>query len=481
MKALALRVLAKRTLIGMAASVILLLLAYVVAHGTLKTFALGVLVAFAIPLGYVAIERPLLFPFGLYVVLVPLDDILKIGSAGTITKLLGIATFGALLFVFLRRGEFVKPPPALYAWLALGVWMGLSGIWGLDEKAWSAAYITFAENFALYAVVAMTITTVADVEMISTCVVTGGLLACAIGLWPFLHGGLRLQGRMVLPGSNPYDPPDPNHYAAALLLPLAVLFAVTLGTRKWGPLLGNLAGLAMIMITIVLTGSRAAMLAACVMLVYMLVRSPRRFATIPVIIGGVAATVPFAAWIATRWSNALSQGGAGRTDIWSVGAVAFKDHWLIGAGFAAFPAAFNTAVLRAHFTYYIGWSRAPHDMVISTAVELGIVGLILVALLVVFAFRDLAVPRTGGFLGDLRIALQGALIAIFIDSLFLDITNRKYLWLIFMMVAIVRSTLLNVAEQRRRTACATLSSLTPVPTSEAPKLQESSIPCKTAG
>lgn len=470
MKALALKVIAKKTLIGMAASVILLLLAFVVAHGTLKTFALGVVVAFAIPLGYVAIERPLLFPFGLYVILVPLDDLLAVGSSGTITKLLGIAVFGALLFTFLRRGEFVKPPPALYAWMALGVWMGLSGIWALDLKAWSAAYVTFAENFVLYALIAMTITTVADVEMIATCVVIGGLSACALGLWPFLHGGLTLQGRMVLPGSNPYNPPDPNHYAASLLLPLAIMFAATLGTRKWSALLGNLAGLAMIFITIVLTGSRAGMLSAAVLLVYMLVRSPRRFATIPVVIAAAAAVVPFAAWISQRWSNAISMGGAGRTDIWSVGSVAFKDHWAIGAGYASFPAAFNFAVLRAHFIHYIGWSRAPHDMVISTAVELGVVGLVLVALVVIFAFRDLAVPSAPGFLGDLRIALQGALIAIFIDSLFLDITNRKYLWLIFMMVAIVRSNLINIAQQRRRTACVALSSLTPVPTSEREKL-----------
>lgn len=470
MKALAFKVIAKKTLIVAAASAILLLLAYVVAHGTLRTFAVGVAVALAIPLGYIAIERPMLFPFGLYVILVPLDDILSVGHSGTITKLLGIATFGALLFAFFRRGEFVKPSPGLIAWLAVAVWTGVSGIWALDLKAWNLEYLTFAQNFLLYALVAMTITTTADLEVIATCIVVGGLCACALGLWPYLHGGATLQGRLVLPGSNPYDPPDPNHYAAALLLPLAVLFAATLGTRKWAPLLGNMSGLAMILITIVLTGSRAAMLATGVLLVYMLVRNRRRFGAMVMLVVAPAAIVPFAAWIAQRWSNAISMGGAGRTDIWSVGAIAFKGHWLIGGGFGSFPAAFNEAVLRANIIHYIGWSRAPHDMVLSTAVELGVVGLILMACVFAFAFRDLAVPSVDGFLGDLRIALQGALLAIFVDSLFLDITNRKYLWLIFIMVALVRSTLISVAEQRRRTACAALSSLTPVPTLEPVKL-----------
>jgi hypothetical protein len=470
MKALALRVIAKKTLIGMAASVILLLLAYVVAHGTLKTFALGVVVAFAIPLGYVAIERPMLFPFGLYVLLVPIDDLLNVGHAGTITKLLGMMTFGALFFALLRRGELVKPTPGLLAWMAVAVWMGLSGFWTMDLKAWNPAYVTFAENFILYALLAITITSSSELETISTCIILGGLIASAIALWPFLHGGMTLQGRLVLPGSNRYDPPDPNQFAAALLLPFAILFAATLGTRKWGPRLVNLGGLAMLAITIVLTGSRGAMLALGVLLLYVLIRSPRRVNVAGILLVSVAAIVPFSGWLVQRWSTALSMGGSFRTDIWQVGIVAFKQHWLIGSGFASFPAAFDQSVLQAHFVHYIGWNRAPHDMLISTSVELGVVGLILMALVFVLSFRDLCVPSVDGFLGDMQIALQGALIAVFVDSLFLDITNRKYMWLIFIMIALVRSTLIGVARQRRKTVCATASSLTPVPTSEAQKL-----------
>jgi hypothetical protein len=470
MNSLAIKTFAKKTLLIAAVAAVMLPLAYVVAHGTLKMLALGSLVAVAVPVCYFSIERPMLFPFGLYVVLVPLNEILTLGKFGTINKLLGIMTFGAVLFALLRRGEFVKPSPGVLGWMAVGVWMGLSGFWTIDPKDWSPAYLTFVQNFLLYALLAISITTTAELETISTCVVIGGLLACAIGLWPYLHG-VSLQGRLVLPGANPYDPPDPNQLAASLLLPLAVLFAATLATRKILPLLANLSGLALLLITIVLTGSRAAMLAAGLLLVYVLIRARRRFSLAAVLLVAAAAVVPFGAWISQRWSTALSMGGAGRTDIWNVGRIAFGDHWLMGSGFASFPAAFDLAVLRANIIHYIGWNRGPHDMVISTAVELGVIGLILVGTAFVLEFRDLSIPRVGGFLDDLRIALQGALLAVFLDGLFLDITNRKYLWLLFIMIALVRSTIINVAaEQRRRTACAALSSRTPVPTSAAPRL-----------
>lgn len=470
MSSIAARFLAKRSLIVAASSAILLFLAYVVAHGTLRMFALGIAIALALPLGYLAIQRPLLFPFGLYVILVPIDDILSLGRVGTVNKLLGLFAFAALLFALIRRGELVKPSPSVLAWLAVGLWMGISGFWTIDPKAWNEAYITFSLNFLLYALVAITIANVADLELVATCVVVGGLFASALGLWSFIHGGPTLQGRLVLPGGNPYDPPDPNQYAAALLLPTALLLAASIRTRNWAAFLGNLSGLAMLLITIVLTGSRAGMLAAGVMAVYILFRVRRRLSSAILVAGAAAAVIPFGAWIAHRWSNAISSGGAGRADIWSVGELAFKDHWLLGSGFASFPTAFNEAVLRAPLVHYINWHRAPHDMLLSTAVELGVVGLILMVFVVVFAFRDLSLPSVDSFLDDMRFALQGALLAIFIDALFLDITNRKYVWLIFMMVALLRSTIISVAKQRRRTACATASSLTPARALETPKL-----------
>ena len=219
------------------AAAILALLAFEVAHGTLRVFGLGFAIAMLVPLTYFALEKPLLFPFGVYAALVPFEDIFTIGRAGTLEKVLGILAFGAILFALVRKGKLVKPTPGVLAWLAVLVWMGISGFWTNDLQNWQQAYVTVAENFLLYALLATTITTPAELEGLSTCIVVGGLLAACTALWPFMHG-VSEGGRLVLPGDALHRP-DPNRFAASLLLPLSVLFAATLGTRKLLPILVN--------------------------------------------------------------------------------------------------------------------------------------------------------------------------------------------------------------------------------------------------
>ncbi|HTX02114.1 MAG TPA: O-antigen ligase family protein [Candidatus Acidoferrales bacterium] len=463
-----------RFIVAAASGILLALMAFVVAHGTLRTFALGLAVAVVIPLAYIAIEHPLIFPFGVYVALVPFEEILGFGKVGTINKLLGVLSVAAIALAILRRGEFCKPSPAVVAWMVVGFWMGLTGLWTIDQKDFQIGYLTFILNFCLYALIAMTIATRSDIEFLCTSIVTGGLLAAAFALWPLMHGTpLGPDGRITLPGANPFDPPDPNQFAAALLLPFAILFAATLSTRQLSLRVINCSGLLLLAITIVLSGSRAAMLAILVLGGYMIVRSRHRAQAL--MLAGLAALaiVPFGAWIQSRFSNAVSSGGAGRADIWRVALVAFHDHTAFGSGFASFPVAFDDAVMRAPLIHYIGWHRGPHDLIVSTAVELGVVGLILVGAALVIAFRDLSIVRGAGFLGDLRIALQATLLGICVDAVFLDMIDRKYFWLLFMMIALVRSTLLAQTKtelDRRRTLCEAHSSLTPVPTSEPARL-----------
>ena len=459
MKSLATKATAVRAGIIAGSAGFLLLLAYEVAHGTPMRFALGLFVALLIPLCYFAIERPLVFPFGLFVVLAPFEAILRIGSIGTINKLLGIATFAAIVFSLLRRGQIVKPSPALLAWMALLIWMGVSGFWSIDINNWQDSYLTIVQDFILYGAVALTIATPADIEILSTCAVVGGLAAAAVAIWPLITGGALLAAgaRISLPADNPHHIADPNIFAASLLLPYAILFSATLASRKAGSIAGNFAGLALIAIVIALSGSRAAMIAVVVLTIYIMLANRRRrlFAAGLLIVAG-AAVLPFGVDIAGRWANAVSSGGAGREDIWKVAVLAFKDHWLIGWGFGSFEAAYDKFVLQAPLHMYVSWHRAPHDILIQTGVDLGIIGIALVAFAFFMQFRDLSLGATG-FLDDLRIALQATVLGICVDALFLDFMDRKFLWVLFMLIALVRSTIIS----RRRTACATLSSLTP--------------------
>ena len=83
---------------------------------------------------YVALRWPVETVFGLYVVLVPFDNLLNTGSVGTVTKLLGIVAGAFLLLWIARRNlfSFSSQPVRILALLA--VWMLATTLWAVDQK-----------------------------------------------------------------------------------------------------------------------------------------------------------------------------------------------------------------------------------------------------------------------------------------------------------------------------------------------------------
>jgi O-antigen ligase len=141
-----------------------------------------------------------------------------------------------------------------------------------------------------------------------------------------------------------------------------------------------------------------------------------------------------------RWALAQQNGGAGRMSIWHVGLLAFKQNWLVGAGYANFPFAYDRAFIHVYESFYAQWHRASHNIVLGTAVELGAIGLILLVAGWVAQFRTLRFIQPADVRFPLRLALEGALIALFVSGFFLDIMIEKYVWLAFMLVALTYNT-----------------------------------------
>jgi O-antigen ligase len=132
--------------------------------------------------------------------------------------------------------------------------------------------------------------------------------------------------------------------------------------------------------------------------------------------------------VLVRLSGAVSTGGSGREDIWAVGATIFAQHPLVGVGYAAFPSAFTSDVIRISAipglqldALYAG--RGPHSILVSTAAELGIVG---IALLGLFLWRVLS-ARSGLGLSNF---VRAAVIAMFAQAMLLDVLDRKQLWIV---------------------------------------------------
>jgi O-antigen ligase len=429
--------------------------ACVVASGAMASYAITTLagtktgVALAIiAIGgpimiYAAIVAPIVFPFGLYVLAIPFDNLLDLFAFGTLTKLLAIASGAAILLYLARTKKAVAPPRALFFWIALYVWAAASTFWAIDQGSVFTALITSIELLVLYGAVSVFPANQRAVKWISSATVIGGVLAAAYGAYLFHNGTDIYYGTGRLRITTDTSAIDPNQFAAALLLPIVLCVTTLLQTRKWFVAIINGAALVMLLVGVALSQSRGGVMAIAAMLVYLFVRSYSRLrlaaVTLSLLLFAGLSSSQTPLW--TRFGQALSTGGAGRTSIWLVALTALKSHWLLGAGYNNFPFAYDQAYLQTGHQMWgeASWHRGSHDLLLGTSVELGIVGVILLLAAWISQFGVLKDIRRVDSDYPMRVALEAAVLGTFVAALFLDVMLFKYVWLTFMLMALVRN------------------------------------------
>lgn len=407
--------------------------------GTKTGFALSLLTTVGPAVLYAAITVPLAFPFGAYAILTPFDSILSIQDFGTLTRLLGLASGAALLFYMLRTRRFGEADRNVGVWLLLYLWMGASVFWAIDVQSALALLPTAIQLFALYVVVAMFRLDLRGLRIVVGAITLGGVCAAAYGIYLYKSGAADLQNRLWLRTDNAALNPD--HFAASLLLPICLVLVAALWSRRTSMRALATVALGVMLGAVFLTGSRGAMLGLGAVLLYLFFRDTHRWriagASVLFAVLGVVAT---GGSIFSRWALATQNGGAGRVSIWQVGWIAFKQNWLFGAGYGNFPFAYDHAFMQTFQSFYANWHRASHNIILGTAVELGIIGLTLLLLAWYGQFKLLAPIAQTDTRYPLRLGLESALIGLFVCGLFADIMIEKYLWLAFMLVTLVRNT-----------------------------------------
>ena len=144
------------------------------------------------------------------------------------------------------------------------------------------------------------------------------------------------------------------------------LYEVLNGNHR---ILGGLISL-LTTVGIVVSGTRGAWVACVVTVVLFIV--PRltlrgriaALATVLVLLVAAYQIPGVADLVAERTGNALSSGGAGRTDIWSVAGTVYQSHPVLGVGYANFPVAYTADVIRASGVGRLDFLRRPRGRTI---------------------------------------------------------------------------------------------------------------------
>src|SRR5579862_7598168 len=405
--------------------------------------------------------------YAAYVVLVPFDLLFTTSILGTAARLCGAIAGVALLLWILWRRRFVRPGGAFGAWMLFAAWAALSMLWALNAQGASREIGTLVQLVLLYAVVSLAPVGVRDLRWVIGAAIAGGIAAALFGIHQLSHMSdaqrliQQLSDRIpLLLGTQRLDV---NEFADTLLLPLALLVVGAVRAKRLAIKLASAGGACIVLYAMALAASREAFVAAAIMLLYFIVVLRERWVLVAG--GAIFGAIAMSGNVWQRFATASASGGSGRTSIWSTGLAAFREHWLFGAGSGSFATAYDNVYLRVFQLHDMGWSRASHNMVMQNLVEYGAIGGALLLLALVLSFRSVPKLPPNHPLYSLRVASIGAMLALCVAGLFVDLSTAKVFWLGLSQLALVRSSLVTAA-----LACAVACCiLMPAPASAAPR------------
>ncbi|MBD5635782.1 MAG: hypothetical protein IAI49_15045, partial [Candidatus Eremiobacteraeota bacterium] len=230
----------------------------------------GVAVIAVLPIcAYLALRYPMIFPFTLYVALVPFDSLLQVAGGATVARLVAIATAATMiLHAILLRRAFV-PHRAWFFWGGMVLYLAVSLLWTSDKAGGLEVTNSALQLFALMTVLAIYPATKSEFRVGLGLLVACGVLSAGYAVRLYLTGSVSSDSasRLSITSDNGIMI-DFNYYAASFILPIAVAMFFTFYGRRSIVRLGSGASALLMMIGLLLTGSRGAFVAAVAIVVY---------------------------------------------------------------------------------------------------------------------------------------------------------------------------------------------------------------------
>ncbi len=369
----------------------------------------------------VALIWPELLLYG-YCVAIPFNFALPPGPAGTVTRIVGIAFFFGYL---VRRPHVLRPAVMpLVGWLFIG-WALASCLWAIDGETAFNTWLSLIQLFVITILIASIVA--ADTRIVRKALWAYALSAtftAIVGCISYLQSPAAFLGRAAA-----FSNQDPALFAS-LVLPATIVLMGEVQARSSRLALRvlALAALAICVVALAISGTRSAWLGfALAAGAWLVLRRDLRqiLAVIAVVaaVGVLVLALPGAqAFLLGRTATSLETGGSGRTDIWTIGLSLLASAPVTGVGLGNFPNAFTPyAISLAAATAPTGAARAPHNVLLGTSVETGLVGGLLL-----IGFMAVALVKSRGEWGDIILV---ALVSLFVQAMFLDILQQKQLWL----------------------------------------------------
>ena len=427
--------------------------------------AAGLLVAFGIAftvdprLGMLGLAAPVALAMiaspavgtGVLLLAMPMEELAAISGGGTLNKLIGLSAVGAWLLHTLLRREPIRAPAIALPLAGLVLWGAASVLWAVDPGASIHTLVTYLQLLGLYLLVVNVLATPAALRRALHAHVAGATALSVMGLYLTWQGVLQ-RGRTAIVVDHQLLL-EPNAYAAALILPVAICLTGSLDRHRgtFERLALTLAG-ALCVTTLLLTMSRGAVVALAVMAIVVSVARGQLLLPVLAVLIAIPGLLLAPPEFWDRWTQAatLADRGAGRLDIWRVGWVVIRQHPFLGVGLGCFPVVYYEYLSQAAG---ISWRHAqavaevlikyPHNIYLGTTAELGIpgIGLLLAALglhlrAAFQTWRGLQARRHPA--AELALTAVAALFALAVQGAAFDIAHRKYLWVALGVAALGR-------------------------------------------
>ena len=383
----------------------------------------------------------------LFVLMIPLEDVLLVVPSVTLLKVVGVFAFaGWFARMAVSRPKADVPRAVIVALLFLG-WALASLLWARDPTLGLGRWMTAALLVGFFFLVPQLVTDWKKLHYVILSYVGGAMIAGGAGVYQFLLNPNRRIVAFAEFGDNA------GTYGISISLGIFYFLALFLSTSKRTTSILSLAGLFFLCLPAFASGTRTFVLSFGVSLgvLFWHLFSRRHVhkgftakmgkVSIPLLaIIGVIALMP-SFWGPRMVEVRSASGWSGRADIWRVYGTVVLQHPVLGVGLENTWPFFGDYIQEAKDTYGVHISNVSvarstvkdvHNISLKAWAQLGIVGFALLLLLIGLswkqAYRSLRKTRSGTLEWRLGLVIVLYLVSLFAVGIGEPVMWRKYFW-----------------------------------------------------